>query len=125
MQLPEAETTDTLFGQFKLRDLSRDSYRGKPEMNKRQEAVSAEQPPQTKGNFKLTPIAKASPIMIGLIIGVGFGPSVYNAIGETTGWGSHSIATFCIGTLLVGIVGGVIAGISMMVVNFLGIKVKA
>ena len=92
-------------------------------MNEPQEKMLGEQPPQPKANFNETSIAKILPISIGITVGIGFGPGIYKAIGETTGWGS--VATFCVGTLILGVVGGFIGGIAQSVINVFVKEVKA
>lgn len=88
-------------------------------MNKPQEKMSGEQPPHPKANFKDTPIGKAFPFMVGgsVVVGLGSGVVVYCAISETTR--SDKILTFCVGTLIVCVVGGFIGYLSKMVINSL------
>ena len=87
-----------------------------------QENISGE--PQPKSNFKATFFEKTLPISIGCTLAMGFGPWLYKSIGETTGWGTYSIATFVVGTLFVGVIGGLIGGVSQMVADSFGKEVK-
>lgn len=89
------------------------------------EKLFEEQTPQPKVNFKDTPFAKALPITIGLALGMGFGPGLYKAIGETTGWGTYSIGTFCVGTLILCVGGGFIGYVSQLVIDSYGKATKA
>ena len=77
--------------------------------------LSGEQPLQHKANFVATFFEKTLPISIVCILAVGFGPWIYKSIGESTGWGTYTIATFVVGTLLQSVVGGFIGGVSQMV----------
>ena len=92
-------------------------------MKEPQEKILGEQLPHPKANFKDTPLVKAFPFMVGGFIGFG-SHGIYEAIGKITGWGTYTIATFCVGTLIAGIVGASIGGVSQVVINSFGNEVK-
>ena len=82
--------------------------------------MSHEKPSQPKTNFKATFFEKALPISIGWAVAIGFGPWLYKSIGEATGWGTYTIATFVAGTLIVTVVGGLFGGASQLVIDSFG-----
>ena len=89
-----------------------------------QEKLSGEQPSQPKTNFKATFFEKALPISIGWTVAMGFGPWLYKSIGEATDWGTYSIATFVVGTLIVTVIGGLLGGASQLVIDSFGKQAK-
>ncbi len=96
-------------------------------MNEPQEKMLVEQPPEPKANSNGAPIGTVSPIVLGFSIAAasGLGPGIYKAIGETTGWGTYTIATFCVGTILMGVIGGLFGGVAQMVADSFGKEVKS
>ena len=92
-------------------------------MNEPQEKMSGE--PQPTKDFKATSFQKTLAISFGCTLAVGFGPWIYKSIGETTGWGTYTIATFCVGTFFMCVLGGLIGGVSQMVADSFGKEVKS
>ena len=84
-------------------------------MNAPQGNLSAE--PQPKGNQEYSSISTVLPSIVGTTVGFGFGPSVCNAIGEATGWGTYAIATNCVAALILGVVGGLMGQVISRFVN--------
>ncbi|WP_010587532.1 hypothetical protein [Schlesneria paludicola] len=91
-------------------------------MNERQKEVFGQQPLPSTANLKDTSVVLLSPqiagTVIGAIVGFGLGRGVYTAVAETMEWGT--IATLCVGTIILCVVGGVIGGLAQVAINFVG-----